>query len=150
MKMAIRIDDLNLNRIKKYSEDSYPNESCGLLIGKRFSGVKEISSIFPAENAREEEKQYHQFLITPRTYLESEKFALKQNAEIIGFYHSHPDSEAEPSAYDKEHAWPWYSYIIVSVKKQTVRKITSWVLEDDRSKFKEEEIKIVQTGLEKK
>jgi proteasome lid subunit RPN8/RPN11 len=148
--MAIEIDDLDLIKIKQYGEISYPNESCGLLIGKRQNGLKKIYSIFPAENAREEESQYHRFLITPQTFLEGQKFAEKQNSEVIGFYHSHPDSEAEPSVYDREHAWPWYSYIIVSVRKNTAERITSWVLEEDRSKFSEEEIKIIQTGLEKK
>jgi proteasome lid subunit RPN8/RPN11 len=148
--MAIKISELNMNLIKEHGEESYPNESCGLLIGRQYNGQKEISSIFPAENARKEEKQYHRFLITPQIYLEGEKFAKMQNAEITGFYHSHPDSEAQPSAYDIEHGWPWYSYIIVSVKKHIAERIASWVLEEDRSKFNEEEIKIVQTGLEKK
>ena len=148
--MVIEINDLDLTKIKQYGEVSYPNESCGLLIGKQQNGFKKIYSIFPAENAREEEKQYHRFLITPQTFLEAQKFAEKQNSEIIGFYHSHPDSEAEPSAYDKEHAWPWYSYMIVSVKKNSAERITSWILAEDRSKFDEEEIKITHSTLEKK
>ena len=55
--------------------------------------------------------------------------------DVLGFYHSHPDHPAIPSTYDLEHAWPFYSYLIVSVEKGKAQAITSWELENDRSKF---------------
>ena len=36
--------------------------------------------------------------------------------ELLGFYHSHPDHPARPSQYDLDHAWPFFSYVIVSVR----------------------------------
>ena len=59
---------------------------------------------------------------------------------MIGWYHSHPDHPARPSDYDRDHAWPWYSYIIVSVQSGVPQDMTSWRLEDDRSGFLEEKI----------
>ena len=61
---------------------------------------------------------------------------------LIGWYHSHPDHPAKPSEYDREHAWPWYSYIIVSVQNGNPRDMTSWRLQDDRSAFVAEEVEI--------
>ena len=60
--------------------------------------------------------------------------------EVIGWYHSLPDHPARPSDYDRDHAWPWYSYIIVSVHTGVPQDMTSWRLRDDRSEFLEEKI----------
>jgi len=57
---------------------------------------------------------------------------------VVGFYHSHPDHPARPSAFDLEHAWPFYSYVIVSVEDGAVADMRSWRLRDDRSEFEPE------------
>ena len=61
---------------------------------------------------------------------------------MVGFYHSHPEAEAIASNYDRDHAWPWYSYIIVSVKDRQARELRSWTLRDDRSAFDEEPVSV--------
>ena len=71
---------------------------------------------------------------------DAEKAASAQGLEVIGWYHSHPDHPARPSDYDRDHAWPWYSYIIVSVHTGVPQDMTSWRLRDDRSEFLEEKI----------
>lgn len=68
----------------------------------------------------------------------------EQGLDIIGWYHSHPDHPARPSEYDRDHAWPWYSYIIVSVNQGRPEEMTSWRLHDDRQEFSFEEIEIRQ------
>ncbi len=65
---------------------------------------------------------------------------LWRQMELIGWYHSHPDAPARPSEFDREHAWPWYSYIIVSVQQREPRDTTSWRLRDDRSAYDSETI----------
>ena len=60
--------------------------------------------------------------------------------DLLGFYHSHPDHPAEPSEYDREHAWPYYSYVIASVGESGVGEVRSWVLKDNRSGYEEEQI----------
>jgi proteasome lid subunit RPN8/RPN11 len=72
--------------------------------------------------------------------LEKEKKARALKLDVLGFYHSHPDHPARPSDYDREHALPFYSYIIVAVEKGEARDYTSWVLKDDRSAFVEENV----------
>lgn len=61
---------------------------------------------------------------------------------ILGYYHSHPDHPARPSNYDREHAWPFYSYVIMSVGQGIPNDLTSWVLADDRSVFNPEKVQV--------
>lgn len=143
--MAITIDQKHFDLIKAYAVAAYPNECCGFLLGRQQNGNKEVVRTLPADNDREESEQYHRFLITPELFLQCEKFAKERNMDIVGFYHSHPNAEAKPSDYDVEHGWPWYSYVIVSVKKGKAEGVTAWVLEDDRSKFRQEKIDIKST-----
>ena len=63
-----------------------------------------------------EDSPRNRYLISPRDLLEAEKAARALGLDIVGVYHSHPDHPARPSEFDREHAFPWYSYIIVSVR----------------------------------
>ena len=81
-----------------------------------------------------------QYLIPPKDFLKMEKFARNIGLSIIGFYHSHPDSDCHPSNFDRQHAWPWFAYIIVSVKESRSLKMTSWVLADNRTAFVRERL----------
>jgi proteasome lid subunit RPN8/RPN11 len=80
--------------------------------------------------------------VTAEDVRDSEKAAKEKGLDVVGWYHSHPDHPARPSQYDREHAWPWYSYIIVSVANGQPQEMTSWRLSDDRSDYACEEIAI--------
>jgi proteasome lid subunit RPN8/RPN11 len=127
--------------IRKHAETEYPNECCGAMLGRFDDNVRIVHEILPISNHREDAAKYHRFLITPQEFLRCEKQARKQNLEVIGFYHSHPDHPAKPSQYDLEQSLPVYSYLIVSVRQGKSDKVTSWILQNDRSQFNEEEIK---------
>lgn len=97
---------------------------------------------YAISNAREESAKRNRFLITPEELLAGERLARSRGLEVVGFYHSHPDSPAVPSQYDLEHAWPTYSYIIVSVNSEQATDLFSWEQEPDRSRFNEERIEV--------
>ena len=59
---------------------------------------------------------------------DSQKIARTNKMDVLGFYHSHPDVEASPSQFDLDHAWPFYAYVILSVKKGKTKKMTCWKL----------------------
>jgi proteasome lid subunit RPN8/RPN11 len=124
--------------IREHGERDYPHECCGLLIGRFSDGLKVVSEVFPISNAREEEHKRNRFLIHPEELQRGEQHASERDLDVVGFYHSHPDVEARPSTYDLEHAWPTYSYVIVSVCKGNAREVRSWELKPDRSQFDEE------------
>ncbi|MCL2186977.1 MAG: M67 family metallopeptidase [Treponema sp.] len=127
--------------IRAEGESAYPNECCGILIGEiDGQGVKTVMHTEAICNAREDDEQYHRFLITPEDMMKAEQTARKRKQDVIGFYHSHPDHPALPSDYDKEHALPFYSYVIVSVNKSRAEDLTSWELTADRKNFEKENI----------
>jgi proteasome lid subunit RPN8/RPN11 len=138
---VISLSAAGADAIRTEGERAYPNECCGALLGKiDASGGKEAESLLPIDNKRERQEQYHRFEIRSEDYLAAEKEARQQNRDILGFYHSHPDHPAIPSAFDQNNALPFYSYIIVSVEGGKAADIRSWELATDRSEFREEEI----------
>ncbi|MCL2054466.1 MAG: M67 family metallopeptidase [Oscillospiraceae bacterium] len=126
--------------IKTEGEKAYPNECCGVVYGN-YGDCKKAISIEPIVNASEGGEQYHRFLITAEAMLNAELRARELKLDILGFYHSHPDHPAAPSEYDREHALPFYSYIIVSVANGKAGDFTSWELSSDRENFFSEEIR---------
>ena len=130
-----------LDQIKRHVEQTYPNDGGGLLIGRvADDGAKVLEEVRVFDNQREIEEQYHRILITDRMVKEAEEYADGKGAVLIGFFHSHPDQPARPSEFDREHALPWWSYVIVSVQKGAAADVLSWQLRDDRSAFDEERI----------
>ena len=119
--------------IRAHGAETYPNECCGALYGK--AGV--VTATFALPNTTEEGPR-RRFMVRPDDYRNAEKKASELGADLLGFYHSHPDHPARPSQYDLDHAWPFFSYIIVSVREGQPELMTSWLLKDDRSVFDEE------------
>ena len=138
----IRIDEKNIEAITAHGERDYPHECGGMLIGRfEADGRKTVVETFPLENAREEEARHNRVLILPGDVLKAERYARERKLDVIGYYHSHPESPAVPSQYDLDHALPVWSYVIASVISGKVVDILSWEMENDRSKFNAEEIK---------
>lgn len=127
--------------IAVHGERDYPYECCGLLLGSfENQGVKIVRAIYPISNAREESAKRNRFLIRPEELMRGERYAQSKELDVLGFYHSHPDHPAVPSQYDLEHAWPVYSYIVVSVHAGQVLELRSWEMKPDRTEFIEEEV----------
>ena len=139
----IALPPAELQKINAHGSRDYPNECCGFLLGKDEGGRKVVREAWPAPNSHEDSHR-RRFLITSDDWRAGEQHAGEQRVDILGFYHSHPDHPARPSEYDREHAWPWMSYIILSVEQGHPARLTSWVLTEDRSKFEEETIEICQ------
>lgn len=139
--MIIVTDEL-LTAIREHGQRDYPFECCGLLIGRFENGNKVVVETYSISNAREEEAKRNRFLIRPQELIRGERYASGKRLDVVGFYHSHPDSPAVPSRYDLEHAWPTYSYIIVSTTPQQSGDLFSWEMEADRSRFNSEEIQL--------
>jgi proteasome lid subunit RPN8/RPN11 len=140
----IRIDQNQLEEIRAHGVRDYPYECCGLLLGRFGTDGKSVNETFPISNAREESAKRNRFLITPEELMRGEQYARANDLEIVGFYHSHPDSPAVPSQYDLEHAWPTYSYIIVSTRANEATDLFSWEQEPDRSRFNQEELVLTE------
>jgi len=121
----------------------YPNECCGALLGADIeAGERVIALALPIENTFADGEQYHRFQITADDILKAEETARKRGLDVLGFYHSHPDHPAVPSAYDRAQALPFYSYLIISVEQGKPRELLAWRLKTDRSAFEKEEFSL--------
>jgi proteasome lid subunit RPN8/RPN11 len=142
--LLLTISPAQLSEISNHGERDYPYECCGLLIGHfGENGEKKVVETYPISNAREESAKRNRFLILPEELIRGEKYARSRNLDVVGFYHSHPESPAVPSQYDLEHAWPTYSYVIVSVMDRKAGDLFSWEQEPDRSKFEMEQMEVM-------
>jgi proteasome lid subunit RPN8/RPN11 len=119
--------------IRRHGAEAYPHECCGALIGR--DGV--VTEALALPNTTEEGPR-RRFLVRPSDYTHAERHASTMGAELLGFYHSHPDHPARPSQYDLDHAMPSMSYVIVSVRDAVPGDMTSWRLRDDYTAFDEE------------
>jgi len=134
--------------IRQHAAESFPHECCGALLGRDSAfddnsaePSREVLELFPLVNRREDSPR-NRFSVTAEDVLEAEKAARQHGLDVVGWYHSHPDHPARPSQFDREHAWPWYSYIIVSVMAGAPAEMTSWRLNDDRQDYSPERIEI--------
>ena len=123
-----------LQRIRRHGEETYPHECCGFMLGRAEDGMQRIMEIRSQPNERTESRE-NRFVISPEQFKAAEAYARKAGLQLVGIYHSHPDSPARPSEYDRDHAWPWFSYVIVSVKGGKAAEANAWQLRDDRSGF---------------
>ncbi len=136
----IELNQKVIVEIAAHAERDYPHECGGMLIGRFEEGKKSVTEIFPLENAREEEARHNRVLILPKDVLRAERYARENKLDVVGYYHSHPDDKAVPSQYDLDHALPVWSYVIASVIEGQVEDIRSWEMENDRSRFNQEDI----------
>ena len=134
----IKQDDID--KINKHVKKSYPDEGCGLLLGKIENNQKFVKEVIVTENTNKE-RAIDRFEIDPKEYKKIDEHARKQGLDIIGVYHSHPDHPPRPSETDLSIAQAALSYLIISVLKGSVIAIRSFKLSDDEKDFKEELIK---------
>ena len=124
-----------LEAIRAHGVETFPDECCGALID--VGGV--IVDAFKLPNTTSSGAA-RRFQISPRDYRASEARASELKGSLAGFYHSHPNHPARPSAYDLEQAWPNFAYVIISVNAGVPGDVTCWHLEDDRSAFAQGEL----------
>lgn len=127
-------------RIFVQMEGTYPNEGGGFLLGTAATESIQIAEITQVENVFETEEQFHRYAMTPQDWMRLEDAADARGLSLVGYYHSHPDSPAIPSIYDRDHALPNFVYIITSVQQGKAVDMRVWRLRTDRSQFDAEDL----------
>jgi proteasome lid subunit RPN8/RPN11 len=134
-------------QIETEGEAGYPNEICGMMFGRDARDAaaggparRLVERLVVGKNAFEADEQYHRFSIDPREQMRAERAMEAEGLTLLGYYHSHPDAPARPSEYDREHAWEFYSYVIVAVAEGKAADMTSWVLDGETKQFARQEI----------
>ena len=136
--MVVKIVNSTYDEIIKHAEAGYPEEVCGVLIGKNGSitNYKECRNL-NRERARD------RYELDPIFFKEADDWARLNSMEILGIYHSHPDHPSRPSMFDRERAWPDWIYIILSIHHSKYCDGRAWILHDFDSPFLEEKIELV-------
>ena len=132
------IEQKPLDEMYKDALQSFPDECCGFFLGKELEDERIVTNILVVNNSKEGDKR-RRFEISPKDYLNAERFADDNDLQLLGVYHSHPNHPAIPSEHDRVAAQPYFSYIIISVKENEIAGTRSWQLNND-FQFEEETI----------
>ena len=152
--------------LRAWSEKCYPFEGCGLLIG-RFDpgGARRAERFHPLQNLlrqadrgrnaeilgaaaetlgkRVETQGQYEFVMDPQEFNRAALAAAKEDLDVVGVLHTHPDHPARPSATDAaQPLLAGWSNVIVKVDQGRFVEAKSWVRDDDSQPFKEEPIEL--------
>jgi proteasome lid subunit RPN8/RPN11 len=129
-----------LGAVRRHALAEYPDECCGFLIADPDpadpSHPRRIVAAERAPNTHTGERR-GRYEIRPNELLAAERRREGTGTVVAGFYHSHPDQPARPSQFDEEHAWPWYSYLVVAVTARDVPAVAAFELDPDSRTFRE-------------
>ena len=129
-------------QIEREGVAAYPNECCGILIGRDVGDERIVESLVPMKNVFDAAEQYHRFSIDSLALIRADEDASKAGQAVLGFYHSHPDHPAKPSEYDRTHVPPWsfYSHVIVAIHQARPVDMTCWRMDEQTEQFVGQEI----------
>lgn len=136
--ITVRLAAETLEAIRREAARSYPHEGCGALLGPA-SGV--VDSTLPLPNT-EEDAPRTRFVVSPRDYMAVEDQADARGVRLLGFWHSHPDHPARPSATDRKYAWEGLLTVVIAVEKGEPRDITAWDVPGQDQPFRQLELSI--------
>jgi proteasome lid subunit RPN8/RPN11 len=134
--LFLTIDNDQLGELVSNVEGT-SEERCGFLLGHD-QATRIVTAVVPALNVAATDR-HMRFEIDPLEYLRAEQYAAAHQLELVGIYHSHPNTVAIPSETDRREAYPHFSYVILSVMEQRFADIRSWRL-NQRLEFEEETV----------
>lgn len=148
----LRIQYADYEALRTHGEETYPNECCGVLLGKNIAGednsaaaINQVRQIVRAGNTRTD-SAHNRYHIAPQELVRIQRQARGLGLDIVGFYHSHPDHPAQWSKTDFAEAhWLGCSYIITSVEHGKAVTTNSFLLSgtgEDNKTFEDEAIQI--------
>lgn len=140
--LTLIISKADLDEIIRHASETYPEECCGLLVGRKEDERKIVAKVIKSKNVYVGDRR-RRYVVDPLDIYNAENDAEKHGLMLIGAYHSHPDYPARPSAYDTEVAWPSMSYLIVSVYNNKPEKVTVWTFDKKNKEFLEESITVI-------
>ncbi|MBL8119416.1 MAG: M67 family metallopeptidase [Anaerolineae bacterium] len=136
--MTVNLAKSLQQQIIQHLETGYPNEAGGFLLGEVTHEAIIIRQITGVANVWAAEEQFHRYAMTPQDWARLEDEADEQGLTLVGYFHSHPDSPAIPSVFDRDHALPNFTYIITQVNNRQAIDMRVWRLRHDRTAFDEE------------
>ena len=100
----------------EHAEETYPNECCGAMFGVIEEDDKRVTAAMSLDNAFLGE-QNERYEIRQEDLLRADAEARQRGLSLIGIFHSHPDCDAYFSDTDLRNSCPWYSFVVLSLRK---------------------------------
>jgi proteasome lid subunit RPN8/RPN11 len=122
----IRIEKDAWAAMVAHARATYPNECCGVMLGRADGDDKAVVAAIPLENAYPG-AQRERYELRPEDLLFAEREARRQSMDLVGIFHSHPDCDAYFSATDLKNSCPWYSFVVISIRKGEFDHVNSWL-----------------------
>lgn len=117
----------------------YPNEACGLLLGRRQDERMVISRAVASPNISDQPAR--RFEVDPGLRMRLQKAARAGAEQILGHYHSHPDGAARPSKTDRAGIYEAdLVWLIAAVKQGRLDGIAAFMPHADCGGFDEIEL----------
>jgi proteasome lid subunit RPN8/RPN11 len=116
-------------------ESTFPKEGCGLMIGS--DGV--VQEAVPVPNSYTGPQEDF-FVIDPKDLHRVDQESRQRGLDVLGVFHSHPDCDAYFSKRDLEHSCPWFSYVVLSIKKGRFDHANSYRPDFDQTAAPKEEL----------
>lgn len=121
-----------------------PEEACGLMLSSMGDDQTTIRRVVSMENVWPvAEERICRYALDPLAQMRAEQAAVAEGLDLVGIYHSHPRGPAAPSGFDKDRAWPRYTYIIVGFEDSPDPAPRAWVLDADET-FQEHQIQLCE------
>ena len=135
----IEIENKPWQTMVLHAERTYPNECCGAMLGHAQEEKKVVTEAVPLENAFQG-AQGSRYELRPTDLLAAEQAARARGLDLIGIFHSHPDSAAYFSETDLKHSCPWYSFVVLSIQNGKFDHANSFLPDADQTKADREDL----------
>ena len=123
-----------------HARETYPKECCGAMLGLINDETKLVREAMPLENAFAGE-QAARYELRPEDLLAADRAARERKLDLIGIYHSHPDCDAYFSTTDLKNSCPWYSFVVLSIRKGEFDHANSWLPNMEQTEAAKEELR---------
>jgi proteasome lid subunit RPN8/RPN11 len=133
----IRIEKEAWADMVAHARAAYPNECCGTMLGFDEAGAKRVTRARALENVFQG-PQATRYEVRPLDLMEAENLARREGLALIGIYHSHPDCEPYFSETDLKNSCPWYSFLILSIRKGKFHEAKVWLPDLEQTRAEQE------------
>ena len=131
MSIVLNLKKSDYDKMLQHCKDGLPNESCGLLAGTVEGEVKTVTKIYLLTNI---DASNEHFSMDPKEQFAALKDARANGVEIIGNFHSHPESPSRPSEEDKRLAYdPNIEYMILSLQEADHPVLKAFGIDKDKN-----------------
>jgi len=122
-----------------HAERTYPNECCGVMLGRIQGEKRLVTEAVPLENSFDG-AQRERYELRPEDLLKAERAAREHGLDLVGIFHSHPDCDAYFSETDLKNSCPWYSFVVLSVNRGKFDHANSFLPDIDQTAAETEEL----------